>query len=251
MTDVAQTLSQMITNQPQLLLEGKYQERRHLTGPTAWSGRFCFEWGLSGNVNDFERFAAKEKNGCASADYACLLAWQKQNAGLSMAGTEADTLDRGHRLAIAVEYTDTDPFDFTPDSHDTTAQPFSLDGSETWTGSLTYGVNFDGFQLPNLLGSLGGKNAVPVDSARFDLEAKYDDVSGGTMMDGEEMLQSRFVATASLSQKMSDNSIVSLSLVWANKPEYLGDVDENLSASLGLRWSLDSQKDGSDSNDAP
>jgi hypothetical protein len=69
------------------------------------------------------------------------------------------------------------------------------------------------------------------------------------------MRQSRLTATATLSQKMSDKSIFSIGVAWAEKPEYLGEVDEELSANLGLRWSFygpdDSKKKrGGDSSNA-
>ncbi len=50
------------------------------------------------------------------------------------------------------------------------------------------------------------------------------------------MRQSRFVATATLSQKITACTVFSASAVYANKPEYLGEVDEEVSARFGFRW---------------
>ena len=47
------------------------------------------------------------------------------------------------------------------------------------------------------------------------------------------MRNDRFVATATYTFNLA-----SFSLVWANKPEYLGEVDKELSARVGLKFKL-------------
>ncbi|HYX24919.1 MAG TPA: hypothetical protein VFC23_12250, partial [Thermoanaerobaculia bacterium] len=75
------------------------------------------------------------------------------------------------------------------------------------------------------------------DPYRFDLQADYEDFSG------DPKLQDRLVATATFTQKMSDNSTASFSFIYASKPEFLGEVDKHLSAHLGLKYKMDKRKD--------
>lgn len=44
---------------------------------------------------------------------------------------------------------------------------------------------------------------------------------------------------------MTDSSAATLSVVYANKPELLGEVDEEISARVGLEFSLDKVKESS------
>lgn len=220
----------LIANQPQLILEGSYHERRNLTGVDEWSGKLSYEIGLFGNLNDLRTWARGHAGKCGTPkwpSYDCLQAYLSAQKGKQKAQS-----DSGNRLAISLEYSHTDPLHFTLPDQDFT---FDLGSSQTWAGSLTYGRYLEIFKLPNLLGALHGGQVVLEDSARFDLEAKYDDASG------DPMKQSRFTATATFSQKASDNSTYSLSLAYANKPEYLGEVSHELSANLGLKWSHDKQ----------
>jgi len=254
--ELSQQIAELITNQPQIVLEGTYNLREDFTGPEGWSGRFRYEMGLSGNFNDFLRWAGKKaeeqaeeqakENVCKPTSsergpaysYACYQEYRKTDSAMSL--KESAAVDRGHRLAIEAKYSETDPLRFDdPDDPGGTAL-FNLDRTEVWTASLTYGFYFSKLQLPSLLGAVKGKeNLVPTDTAKFDLEVKYDDATG------DPMRQDRLVATATVSQKMSDKSVFSISLVWADEPEYLGEVDEEFSANLGLRWSMDKDKPSS------
>lgn len=233
------TIDELIANQPQFIVRGGYSERRDFTGPSERSGGVDLEIGLSGNLNDFFSWAKDHPSQCpegtdpaAPYSLACLQAYLGQNAGLLGMSQEKAAAKLGHRLAIAYSYIDTDPFSFTDDDNDFS---FALDGAEKHSGSLTWGFYFSQFQLPNLLP--GGSASQPTGTARFDLESKYDDVTG------DPMLQSRWTATATLSQKMSDNTVLSISAVWAEKPEYRGEVDEEVSANFGFKWQRDRPKE--------
>lgn len=217
----------LIANQPQLLIEGSYNERRDLTGPDEWSLGLKYEVGLFGNLNDLRTWAKEHSSECPSSQkpsYDCLDAYldQRKQAG-----------ENGQRLRIQAQYTRTNPLRFILPEDDF---EYSLDRTEKRTGSLTYGRYLPGVRLPNLLQPTAA-GAPPEDVARFDLEASYDDVTG------DPMRQSRFTATATLSQKMTDGTVLSISAVYANKPEYLGEVDEELSARFGLKWQFDKKKE--------
>lgn len=243
----SEQIGQLVTNQPQLLAEGKYHQRSDLTGPSQWSARLCFEMGLSGNLNDFRQWARKQTSGKYESDctpegdgaeaeypYECLRAYLGTRSKIGL--RESAAKRRGHRLAIAGGYTKTQGLHL--DRPDLGAE-FDLDPGATWTGSATYGLYLPKLELPNLLWvfpATAGSQATGF--ARFDFEAKYDDVSG------DPMKQSRFLATATLSQKMSNNTTLSLSAVYANRPEYRGTVDEAVSARFGFKWQADKEKPG-------
>ncbi len=217
----------LVANQPQLILEGSYHERRNLTGVEEWSGKVSYEIGLFGNLNDLKTWGKNNRSKCPDDEtsYDCLQAYLRTRQG-----GKKKLADNGNRLAISLEYTHSDPFHFELPDQDFT---FDLASSQTWAGSLTYGRYLGNFKLPNLLGTLHADQVILEDSARFDLEAKYDDASG------DPMKQSRFTATATFSQKASDQSTYSLSLAYANKSEYLGEVNHELSANLALKWGKD------------
>jgi hypothetical protein len=239
MQELSRQVAELVTNQPQIVLEGMLEERRDFTGPEGWTARVRYEMGLSGNFNDFVSWAKKQEDAPCSGSgpvftLACFEEYRKSHSAMGM--KEMNAVDRGHRLAIEARYSETDPLRFEdPDDPGGTAL-FDLDRTEVWTASLTYGFYFSRFQLPSFLGLLEGQaDLVPTDTARFDLEVRYDDASG------DPMRQDRLVATATVSQKMSDRSVMSISVVWADEPQYLGEVDEELSANLGLKWSLDQE----------
>lgn len=68
-------------------------------------------------------------------------------------------------------------------------------------------------------------------------------------MSDDESLQDRFVADLTWVETLSDTlaqavggSELVVSLVWANKPEFLDDVDEDFGVRAGLKWSLGNGK---------
>jgi len=90
-----------------------------------------------------------------------------------------------------------------------------------------------------------GRRVSAKQRTRFDLEAKYEDASG----DPER--NDRLVSTLSWTQKLSDQlatvaggSNLVVALVYASRPEYRGEVDEELSLRAGLKWSIDGRELG-------
>jgi hypothetical protein len=230
-------LDELIANQPQAYLKGTYHERRHLTGPTEWTAEAHYEIGLSGNFNDFLTWARKQRGNCAWGEediippVDCLAKYMDSHPQVAAGETlEADKAEHGPRLELELKYTRTDPLHLALEN----GFQFDLDRSEVWTGSLTYGRYLSAIRLPHLPGLLAQPGVEAAQIARLDVMVGYDDATG------DPMRQSRWLAHATLSQKTSEKSAVSLSLVWAENPEYLGEVDEALSTNLGLKWQLDS-----------
>ncbi len=218
-------IDDLIANQPQLYLKVDYRQREDTTGPEELSGKFVYEMGMSGNVNDFISWAKNHPNQCTATasgypDYACMVKYLNQ---------KPKAADNGNRLAVSVEYASADAIDFQLPEDDFT---FKVDETEKWIGALSYGRYFPKFSFLSLAGEDGSGVE---DGTRFELEASYEDVSG------DPMRQSRFLATATFSQVMAKKTLFSISLVYANKPEYLGEVDEEVSARFGIKWKRNPQ----------
>lgn len=195
-------LADLINNQPQIQASATYRSRGDTVGPDEVIGKLTAEIGLL-NVRTFKHSCDGEADAACLADYT-------QEMG--------DAIATAPRFTLALEYADVDDFAFSLPDDDF---EFKQDGGERIIGSLTYGM----YLRPD----------APLES-RFELDAGYHDV------DGDTMRQDRFVATATFIQKLADGTATSLSLVYANKPEYLGEVDEELSARVGLRYSMGGKK---------
>ena len=71
--------------------------------------------------------------------------------------------------------------------------------------------------------------------AKLDFTVSYEDVLN------DPIRQDRTLAVLSFSQGVANGFSLSASLVWANKPEYRGNVDEEFSANLGLNYKFGKQ----------
>ncbi len=203
-------LGDLIGNQPQLYVTGSFRERADLVGPDEWSLKLTAELG-SGNVNGLREHCDQ------AVDLLCYQEFLTQ---------KADRIRRSHRFKLEVMYGAV--LDY-PDPLPDDGVDFELAKVETLMASFTYGrvlkVTDDGTEL-----------------SRFDWETKFDDVTvppeGGGGPQDEVMVQDRLVSTATLSQRFTDDISVAISLVYANRPEYRGDVDEEFSARAGLRFKV-------------
>ena len=52
------------------------------------------------------------------------------------------------------------------------------------------------------------------------------------------MRQNRWLFTASLTQKVSDESSAIVSIKWADHPEFLGEVDKRVTANVGVSFKI-------------
>lgn len=202
-------LADLVNNQPQVVASAVYRKRNDLTGPSEQSAKFSYEMGFA-NVNGLRRFCDRAK--LAPSDPDCLSRYLA-DFGPTLVGSP--------RLAISAEYSRTDAYRFDlPADHFT----YSLDRVTKKVGSVS-------------LGRYLRSDDQGTQTTRFDLQADYEDVSG------DPKRQDRLVATATFTQKMSDDSTASLSFIYASKPEFLGEVDKNLSARLGVKYKMDKKKD--------
>lgn len=67
---------------------------------------------------------------------------------------------------------------------------------------------------------------------RMDAEVRY------RYSNNESIMENRWVAAVTLTQRITGQSSTILTLKWANKPEYLGAVDKKLRANIGLSYKL-------------
>lgn len=197
-------LADLINNQPQIHVTGAYRSRDRLAGQDEWSINGTFEYTFQ-NLNRW-------KKGCAGkADVMCLAKYFSAHK---------TALKYSPRFTLAAEFGRTSDYDFAlPDDNFV----FHLDEIEKRIGSLTYGQYLS-------LDKEGNQDA------RLDIEAKYEDVTG------DPMRNNRFVSTATLTQRLPNKMSASVTLVYADKPEYRGEVDEELSARVGLRFKVDPEQ---------
>lgn len=201
-------LADLRGNQPQLHFGFAYRRRGELVGPDSYSANLTYEHGFV-NINSFLDW--RKESGC-SGGVVCLERY-RQVMGDAAAGN-------GARFVVKLELGRAEDFDFAlPDDSFT----FHTGEVDRRVGSLTYSRRF-GVRADEL-----GED----DRVLFELSASYEDVS-----DDPER-QDRFVAKAAWSRKVSDDLSAGLTFVYANKPEFRGDVDEELSARLGLKFTTD------------
>ena len=120
-------------------------------------------------------------------------------------------------FSLTADYTDTSDFEIPlPGGTET----FSQDGGRKISAALNGGIY------------LGTSRA-----HRLALEAKYDWASSNR--------QDRFVSTLTWTEKpdavigkITGGSDIVVSLVYANKPEFRGEVDEEFGMRAGLKWSF-------------
>lgn len=208
----------LIANQPQLYFDLNGRFRDPLVGRDEYGLKATGEFGF-GNVNGLLRTCAPGRS------------WSKQervdrlksvSASCYTGFVEDHAEDWSKRVVLKIEYSRTDAYD-----HDLPDDDVSLDLDSAHTFRITGGLGFDLAPLPET------GNSPP----RLDFEAMYEDVS-----DDEVRNDHRFFATLTYTQKMSPSSSTSLSLVYASKPEFLGEVDEEFSAHVGLKIKVDSKQ---------
>jgi hypothetical protein len=195
-------LAQLINNQPQLNGSVEYRARNEVVGPQEWKGTARLEMGFA-NMNGLRRECA----GPVRAE--CLRRYVgDDNVRRSLA--------RGDRVWAQAEFTRRNAWDVSlPDD----AVSLALGTASTWAVSGGYGAYFGNQE--------DGENR-----DRLDLQGKYD-------FTGDDALrQDRFVATLFYTRRLSGQSSALLGVSYANRPEFLGDVDRNVSANLGLTYKL-------------
>jgi hypothetical protein len=203
-------LADLIEGQPKLVGEAAFHRREGAAGPNEGTASLRLEVG--------------------PRSYWGWKRWAKNNGKALDAGSAQEYLkgfqDTLPLLSLTVDYTHTSDFEI-PLPGGTEA--FSQGGGRKVSANLQGGIY------------LGTSRA-----HRLSLEAKYDWASGGG--------QNRFVSTLTWTEKpdaalgeavkqLTGGSDIVISLVWANKPEFRGDVNHDLGMRAGLKWSFGGTKE--------
>lgn len=214
----------LVNNQPKLNLSLSARSRGRLAGPDTFSGELTWEL-ASRNMNSLRRHCARE------IDLGCLRSYF-ETLGEGSEGALAEQLARSWRLALSASYSQTERYRFADAE---AGVDFSLAPVETLKGSLTAGGNF----LRQV--DVGDGRERQLARGRFDLEVAYERSTGDPAKE-----TNRLVAVATVSHAIgeatdesSNRPAASFSIVYANKPEYRGVVDKELSARLGLKYKFD------------
>jgi hypothetical protein len=219
MTDFAR----LISNQPQLNVTLRRSARAAYVGPDETTLKLSYEFGFV-NMNSFDkdsgdRCAAADKANPTDEDRATFM---DCGAALREYLSRDDVrarLEHGDRLALSVAYSDVDDIAFgIPNS----TFRFAEDGARKVSVAFSYGRLF-------------GLSSGSADT-RIDLEAKYEDASDNIV------LNDRLIATATVTRKLGSISIP-FSIVYSNRPQFVGPSDAKLGAHIGILFNTFSEKE--------
>ena len=192
--------SDLVANQPQFTLAIEGRNRDQLVGPDDLEANLALEVGVGANFNLLKRE-------CAVAELAC---YQKFLA------THRRLAEKKWRFKLQAAYQETDAYD-SPIS----GVVLHLDQAQSLSASASFG---------GVLSFRQDAQGMTIEQNKFVLEASYEDVKG------DDQRQNRLVATATLTQRVDQDLSLEVSFIWANKPQYRGEVDEELGARAGLRY---------------
>lgn len=199
-------LADLLEGEPRWLAEGSFRDRSGAAGPDEGKLTLRFDVG-STNVRRFLKWAARRENQGLTADAALAQYLEEQPATLPTVHFKLD-YSRSNALSFAI------PED---------SAPFEVDA------------------IKHLAASIGaGGFIAKARDRRWLLEASYDDFSD------DPSRQNRLVGKLSWVQRLSPDlatvaagSDFVVSFVYANKPEFRGEVDHDFGLRAGLKWSFD------------
>ncbi|HEX5720994.1 MAG TPA: hypothetical protein VF179_32880 [Thermoanaerobaculia bacterium] len=209
-----QHLGDLIDNQPQLTFSAVQRFRDPVVGGDETAIKVTYEWGvtnfnnaLSDDCHDDLDKAAPE----AGARQSCL------DAYTTYVEENKDAIDHGQKLSVSAEYVEVDGEQF--DLPDLGLTGLTLKDATKLVIQAGWSRQF----------AAGGSGVEPV---RLDFVGKYEDVSD------DPMRRDRGVATLTVTRQFGGLA-VPFGIVWANHGQYLGEVDQQLSAHLGIKFDLE------------
>lgn len=198
-------LADLLNNQPQLSVSAELRVRDEVVGPDGYGFALRFEQGFA-NLNSL-----RSACGGSIRDAGCVRGYLSRPDVIA-------ALDRSDRVWASVELDVIDDYTFRRAVGETMV---SLDRG----GSVS------------LRGSLGVGRQIRVDAQGGEL-ARVDLAIEGELNEDSSGRNDRFVASLTYSQKISEALTLPLGITYANKAEFLGDVDDRLGVHLGFRWRL-------------
>jgi hypothetical protein len=210
-------LSGLINNQPQLLFSGSARSRNDAAGGDELSAKLSFEFDLSGhNVNNLNRFLIDRECTDRRAIEGRTAAVYVRCADVVKSYIADNPVEEGGwRGAVGIEYERREDASL---NLPISMMPFELRGGRSLIASIAVGRQFQLMEESNL------------PKAKLDIGLSYDDVSG------DPQRNSRTVGNVTFTQELATAAQLSIGLAWANEPQYLGEVDKELSARVGLNY---------------
>jgi hypothetical protein len=208
-------LADLIEAQPRFFLEASLRSRVDAAGPDGYRATVTYERGFE-NLATVARHCSRSRGRQVTADSldgACLEGYISDQPAPAGKG----------RIAFSADYEVAEPLEF---SAPELGAPFRVERGKKLVVAAT------GSRYLN-------RSDPTADGSRFDVEAKYEDVSD------DPTRTDRFVATATLTHRLADMTslgdglVLTTSLVYANHHEYLPTTDRELSAHLGLKLKVD------------
>jgi hypothetical protein len=203
-------LLDLVDNQPQFTFAVTYNSRDEAVGPDDVTATFAYEFG-GRNVNSFRKYAHQDCGERVAGDDL-----QSEVACLASYLEGAETLAESFRVKVAAEYSKLQRYEF---ALATPAFSYVEKPVEhlTFTAALSRQLGEGGKGLPR---------------PRFDANLSYEDFSD------DPARQDRGIATVTFSYPVGQGFFVSIGAVYATRPEFRGDVDEEISARLGFTYKL-------------
>jgi len=211
-------LVKLVNNQPQIVLSVDARQRDDLVGPDETALKFVYEFG-GVNVNAYNRY--REGVECAQGNirltHVAAVDDDMEVACLTrFIGANSTAIDEGNRFAASLEYADKEHYVFSGSGVN-----LDLPSHSSLVAKLTYG------RYLRLGRDTGG-----VGRSRIDVSASYEDVND------DPTRQNRAIAKAVFAQEVSDGLFLEIGFAWANKPEFRGEVDHEVSAKAGISYKL-------------
>lgn len=198
-------IENLLNNQQQLNFSGKYLVRREVVGPTQGTGSFRWEYSPV-NLKAAQDYCGKRNGGRAELTPSCYQAYLNQPGVLA-------SLERGDRVWLNVDLSQTQAYDF------------------AIAGDTARIVKPHSFAVEP---AIGGGAYILAGGQRFrvDAEVRY------RLSSEKKVRENRLVGSTTITQKVSDQSSAVFTIKWANKPEFLGDVDKKVTAHIGLSFKM-------------
>jgi len=197
-------LADLIDGEPHWSVEADYRRRADAAGPDSRSASLRYEFGNI-SFRDYKSWAKKNEKAIGAASVQEYLESQAARKALP-------------KFSLSVDYSSSPELrtPLVPGSPDF-VQPDASKISAVARGGLYFG---------------GGRDR------RLELDATYDDVRDDPARQDRLVVKLSWVEKLSnLAQTVAGSDLV-VTLVYASKPEFLGDVDKELGMRFGLKWSL-------------
>jgi len=197
--------SDLVSNQPQLILSGKYRIRDELVGQDEFSVQLKYEHGFA-NLNRYKKFRCQDldENQVLGLyeilNFACYINNERTHAAL----------DAGDRVFASIEYISVDDQNLSFNE-----QAFFKRGGDKLIATLGYGRSLTKGIFRN---------------ARVDVSVNWEEFLGDT--EGED----RAVASLIYTKKLGKNISLPITLQIANKSEFLADDTSQFGGHIGIKY---------------